>query len=175
MDNCSYFRNQIEFDFDGELTIEERQQLNAHLAICQTCREYREEIGSLWGYLESAMLFEPPGEIAGPVIARIRKRRTWRLAGLTGIALLSVISLVPVSAGILNEVLNLLFHLNLDWIPNFLGSLWSAVNVLLRSLMTVAELLPDEYWLGLSVLVIINLAMLLKLLGFSTQRGGSLG
>lgn len=175
MKGCMYFQEQIEFDLDGELSAGAKKELTAHLHCCAECRQYLDSAVDLWKSLDTAVLLDPPGSIAGPVLVKIRKGRSLRLAGMVAIVLLTMLGFgsVFMQSGI--RLVDTLLSMDLEWIPNLLGSLWNAINILLDSWQTVVFLLPDEYWLGLSALVIVNLAFLIKVLGLNSLRGEHLG
>lgn len=175
MKGCKYYQEQIELDLDGELSTQDKKVLDAHLHCCAECRQYLDDARDLWQSLGSAVLLDPPGSIAGPVLVKIRKGRNLRLAGMVAIVLLIMVGfgIVFMQSGL--RLADTLLSMNLEWIPNLLGSLWNAMNVLLNSWQIVAGLLPNEYWLGLSALVVINLAFLVKVLGLNSLRGEQLG
>lgn len=170
MAGCTAYQEQIELDLDGELTAEQRRELQSHLAVCPVCRKYQEAAAALWQALESGMLMDPPADIAGPVMVRVRKARNWQWAGMISIALLAALSLGFLSF----QAAAWISSLNLEWLPNLLGSFWKTAKVLFKGWLTLTHALPDEYWLGLSGLAAINLAMLLKVLG-KPVRGGRTG
>jgi predicted anti-sigma-YlaC factor YlaD len=63
-------------ELDGELSGFERALLEAHVAGCPSCSEFRSEIGGLTGALRVA----PHERFEGIVIGRIRRRARMRLA-----------------------------------------------------------------------------------------------
>jgi len=168
--DCASLRELIWADIDKELSPEGQLELNMHLAICPDCREYRDEAQVLSVQLESCMLTDPPADLVAPVWAEIARRRNLRLARAVAITV-GVMAFLGFSSGII--LLWALKTLNLTWIPNLLSSFWNMIKVLGDSWLTVSEHLLDSYWLSLSVLTAINLAMLLRVIGFKSIKGGN--
>jgi predicted anti-sigma-YlaC factor YlaD len=74
--HCERARQWASLELDGELSGFERALLEAHVAGCPSCSEFRSEIGGLTGALRVA----PHERFEGIVIGRIRRRARMRLA-----------------------------------------------------------------------------------------------
>jgi predicted anti-sigma-YlaC factor YlaD len=74
---CDRARQRVSIDVDGELSEFERALVDAHLASCQPCSEFRREIAGLTQTVRAA----PSIELTRPIeIARLRRRYGLRLA-----------------------------------------------------------------------------------------------
>lgn len=169
--DCRICRQQIEFSLDGELSPQEEAKLRAHLEECASCRQYRAQALSLWGQLADLQL-EPPGDIAGPVLARLARRRAWRGAGIAAILLLAGINFFPVLVQGTLLIRTAFLNLDWQWLLALLGAIFQAAKVLFKSLMVLAEALPQKYWLGLACMGIFDLAMLITIFRFKAAKGG---
>ena len=170
--DCRIFRQQIEFSLDGEPSTQEEARLRAHLEECPYCRQYRAGAQRLWGQLADLQM-EPPGDIAGPVLARLARRKSWRGAGIAAIFLLAGITIFPVLVQGAFLVGTALLSLDWQWLPSLLATLFQAAKVLYKGWRVLAEALPQEYWLGLTFLAMIDLAMLVKIFRFKLAKGGT--
>ena len=78
--NCEEYRALISCAVDGELTEEERRQLDAHLSECEDCRAYRDALLSLSEELQKPV--DPPAElrerVMGSVRADVKKKKIRR-------------------------------------------------------------------------------------------------
>jgi predicted anti-sigma-YlaC factor YlaD len=74
--HCERARQWASLEPDGELSSFERALLDAHVADCASCGQFRAEIGGLTGALRSA----PHEPFEGVVIGRARRRASMRLA-----------------------------------------------------------------------------------------------
>jgi predicted anti-sigma-YlaC factor YlaD len=169
MATCKHYQEQIELDLDGELSASLRTELASHLAVCPQCSEYRAEALIFRRTLATGLQLLPPRDIVEPVLAKIKKRRAWRRVGFTAILLLPFLCINMLSA---QKVAQIILSLNFGALPTLLSSIWRSVTVLFRSWIRIAEILPEEYWLGLSALALFNLAMVLKLYAPKRVRGG---
>ena len=74
---CDWARQWASIDVDGELSEFERALLDAHLAGCQSCTEFRQEIAGL----TQAVRVAQAAQLTRPIeIARVRRRYGLRLA-----------------------------------------------------------------------------------------------
>jgi predicted anti-sigma-YlaC factor YlaD len=74
---CDRARQRASIDVDGELSEFERALLDAHLADCQSCGEFRREIAGL----TQAVRIAQAAQLTRPIeIARVRRRYGLRLA-----------------------------------------------------------------------------------------------
>lgn len=168
--NCHFYRQQIELGLDKELPAHEEARLNSHLQQCACCRQYRADALALWNQLTD-LEFEPPGDIAGPVLARVARRKVWRQVGFVAILLLVSISLFP---ALVQGVLwgrTVFFSLEWHWFPTLLRTIWQAAKVMFKGWTLLTGILPQEYWLGFAGLAIIDLVILIKLFSINPARG----
>ena len=77
MADHGYFEELICAELDGELTPAQAEELRAHLAECERCRNFREAMAAVEG-VPARYLPEPPAQLAADVMAHIRaqKRQT---------------------------------------------------------------------------------------------------
>lgn len=168
--SCQFYRQQIELKLDGELSAREGAQLNSHLQQCPPCRQYQADALVLWDQL-AALELDPPKDIAGPVMSRLARRKAWRQLGIAAIFLLAAVSLFPVLVQGIFWARTALLSIDWHWLPTLLGTIWQALKVLIKGLVLLAEVLPQEYWLGLAGLVVIDMAMLVKIFSLKPAKG----
>ena len=85
--NCGYTEKKLVAYLDGRLTMAERRQFEAHLAICALCRERAEGFRSVWDALDE---LPPLAQLSSadqrrrclPMRVDHRHRRLRRHAGL---------------------------------------------------------------------------------------------
>ena len=74
---CDRARQWVSMDVDGELSEFESVLLDAHLAACPSCAEFRHDVSGL----ANALRAEPAAQLTRPIeIARVRRRHALRLA-----------------------------------------------------------------------------------------------
>lgn len=71
MADHGYFEELICAELDGELTEEQRAELDAHLRECEQCRAFRQAMSAIEG-VSARHLSEPPEELTANVMAAIR-------------------------------------------------------------------------------------------------------
>ena len=170
--DCLKFQEQIEMELDGELSQADKPGLERHLLICPDCQEFRAEAEMLFNVLQGELMVEPPSNLVGPVMAKVARRRAWRVAGFLAAMPLAVISLGPMVRQAMVWTLRAVLNWEPTWLTTLWGSIWRTFKVLYRAWVMVSSAMPDEYWLGLAVLAILNLTMLLKLMGSWSGKGG---
>jgi len=69
--NCGYTEKKLVAYLDGRLTMAERRQFEAHLAICALCRERAEGFRSVWDALDELPPLAPSSEFDSRVRARL--------------------------------------------------------------------------------------------------------
>ena len=89
---CSKWDEFMSLHLDGLLGTEQQQQLQAHLAGCQTCREQWAALSWLSVRLASEPAVAPAFDLAARVTARLEQRETRRrrLSGTIGLCVASV-------------------------------------------------------------------------------------
>ena len=87
---CDWARQWASIDVDGELSEFERALLDAHLAGCQSCTEFRQEIAGL----TQAVRVAQAAQLTRPIeIARVRRRYGLRLAPAAAVMTVAVLAL----------------------------------------------------------------------------------
>jgi len=71
--NCGHIVKKLVAYLDGNLTIAERRQMEAHLAICTACRERAAEFRSVWDVLDELPALEPSTVFDNRVRERVRQ------------------------------------------------------------------------------------------------------
>jgi len=94
---CERTRAQLSAEVDGELSELEDVELARHLAVCDSCRAYRAEVGGFTGALRAAPLAEPGFPIFVPkrrvvIAARIQ-------VAAAAAAVLAVVAFAAVQSG----------------------------------------------------------------------------
>ena len=90
--NCDHFKTMMMAYLDGELSPEDREQYQAHLADCQTCKRELDEFAKLKEEL-TMMKFKEPSDIEldhywRSVYNRLERRIGWALFSAGSIILL---------------------------------------------------------------------------------------
>lgn len=168
--SCQFFRQQIELELDGELSAQEGVLLDSHLQQCPPCRQYRADALILWNKLADLDL-ELPGNIAGPVLTKLARRRAWKQLGIAAIILLAVISLFPFLIQGVFLTRAAFLRLEWHWFPVLLRTIWQAAKVMFKGWTLLTGLLPQEYWLGFAGLAIIDMVMLIKIFSINPAKG----
>jgi len=78
--NCGHMEKRLVTYLDGKLTVAERRQFEAHLALCTTCRERAEGFRSVWDVLDELPALAPSAAFDNLVRARVQQEP--RRAGL---------------------------------------------------------------------------------------------
>ena len=80
MADHGYFEELITAELDGELTAEQRAELDAHLAGCEQCRAFRDALSAVEG-AAARHLPEPPAEFTANVMAAVRAQAKQKKKG----------------------------------------------------------------------------------------------
>ena len=87
MADHGYFEELICAELDGELTAEQKAELDAHLEECERCRAFREAMSAIEG-VSARYLSEPPAELTANVMAAVRaeasKKKKGRILAFPG-------------------------------------------------------------------------------------------
>jgi anti-sigma factor ChrR (cupin superfamily) len=79
---CGDLREKLSAYLDGDVSVEERAAMDAHLEICQDCRDAFADLEKTVGYLRGMEDVEPPAWLAQKVMTTVRKeaesRQRWR-------------------------------------------------------------------------------------------------
>jgi len=169
---CSRWDELMSLSLDGVLSSDQQQQLQAHLADCQTCREQ----WALASWLSLRLKAEPPAapapDFAARVTARLAQRETRRrrLYSTVGICIASVGLWTVAAVGVL-VLFALLFEPALQAVLvdiglSLLSSALAILSVLGRALWTVVYALVTRP----TVLLLVGYALLAVVLaGFWTR------
>lgn len=96
--DCFEARQLISVRLDSELSALDEVLLETHLVVCPGCREHATKLAALTSELRSAALVVPKLSVAIPA----RRRRYWRLNGMSAAAATAVaaaVAIVALSAG----------------------------------------------------------------------------
>ena len=80
MADHGYFEELITAELDGELTPEQRAELDGHLAGCEQCRTFRDALSAVEG-AAARHLPEPPAEFTANVMAAVRAQAKQKKKG----------------------------------------------------------------------------------------------
>ena len=80
MADHGYFEELITAELDGELTPEQRAELDEHLAGCEQCRTFRDALSAVEG-TAARHLPEPPAEFTANVMAAVRAQAKQKKKG----------------------------------------------------------------------------------------------
>lgn len=120
--NCDRALEQMSAMLDGELTQQEREQLQAHLAACQSCRAVYAELSAMDEAIAAAQA-EPPAALREGVMGAVRdeqkRKSARRTRGRVTAALVAAAALALV----------VLSGLGVVQLPGFGGESWASVSV----------------------------------------------
>jgi anti-sigma factor RsiW len=71
--NCGHTEKRLISYLDGKLTVAERRQFEAHVAVCAACRERAEGFRSVWDVLDELPALEPSPAFDSSVRARVQQ------------------------------------------------------------------------------------------------------